>query len=197
MFPCPEAFKKFCEPTRYAESDDPRIIKLARKITKKDKTPKQAARSIFRWVRDNYLWDIKPIVGARRLLERREKRALCTDKTNLFIALCRAVGIPARYVLADCWLKIRDKELPRKSKHIYAEVWTGKEWEVADPSFGKGSEKLFQICVFGKPSWTRVIHKKRMRSLSPLLVFIVNLIMKYSSFSRVVREEMRKVGYGK
>ena len=105
---------KYLEPSAFCESDAPEIRKLARKIVGKRKG-RAAAAAIFNWVQKNVDYRIIPLVGARKVLKRRPRKAMCFDKTNLFVALSRAAGIPARYVILKCDFKIRRKDLPKKA----------------------------------------------------------------------------------
>ncbi len=195
MFSCPKGKEEFCKPAKFAESEDPLVIKTAKKITKGSKNERQATEKIFKWVRDEYKWNLTKIIGAKALLQKKNKEALCSDKTNLFVALCRAIGIPVRYVLADCYLNTNDKELPRKSKHIYAEVFLNGKWIIADPAFGAESKKLFKQSVFGKPAWTKQENIKKMQGIPGFIFFFVNLYIKRSGFSKIVRSEIKRLNY--
>jgi transglutaminase-like putative cysteine protease len=195
MFKIPKGYEKFCEPTPYCESDDPEIKKLAEKIIKGKKTPKEASKAIFNWVRDNVRWDILPTVGAKKLLKRKPIAGICTDKVNLFIALCRAIGIPARYLFVYCDLNTLLKELPSVVGHASAEVFLDDRWIISDPTFGKNEEKLFPINKFGEPSWKNAKEIIRLRSLSRLIVFIDNFIIatRMLSTSRRFKKALKKI----
>ncbi|NCN64477.1 MAG: transglutaminase domain-containing protein [Candidatus Altiarchaeum hamiconexum] len=56
-------------------------------------------------------------------------QATCMGYTNLFIAMCRSVGIPARAVGGIAYT---NKGFER---HSYAEVFIGKQWIPIDPTF--------------------------------------------------------------
>ncbi len=80
------------------ESNDKAIRKLAKEIQIDDKaTPWQQVETIFTWVRDNIEYRFEET--NRSCLEAlANKQGDCGEMTGLFIALCRARGIPARAV---------------------------------------------------------------------------------------------------
>lgn len=77
--------------------NDPYIQKLARQIAGKEKNPYNIARGVFDYVRNNLEykleggWNAAPVVLKRRT-------GSCSEYSFCFIALCRAAGLPARYV---------------------------------------------------------------------------------------------------
>lgn len=176
MFKVPLGYEEFCKPTKYCESDYPKIKELAEEITKNCKSSEEAAKILFEWVRDNIAWNVEKTVGAKKVLEREPRHAVCVDKTNLFIALCRAVGIPARYIILDCELDMKIKDLPRQMKHTAAEVFVNNKWVVADPTFGKQTERVINISEFGKPSWINSKNIKRAKELSSFFILVGNII---------------------
>jgi len=105
MWEIPDGMDKYLSPTGLCDSDSQKIRKKARKIIKDAKTPKEAAIKIFYFVRDHILFAMDNFdVKASETLERGVGQYV--TKTNLQVALLRAMGIPARYHLAvlskDC-----------------------------------------------------------------------------------------------
>ena len=79
--------------------NDPFIQKLAKKIVGDEKNPYWIARKIFNYLIENLTYNLKPVGGwntAPTVLKR--GTASCSEYSFSFIALCRAVGLPARYV---------------------------------------------------------------------------------------------------
>lgn len=78
-------------------TDDPYIQKLAKEIVGDEKNPYRMARKIFNYVRNNLEykmeggWNVAPVVLQRGT-------GSCSEYSFSFIALCRAAGLPARYV---------------------------------------------------------------------------------------------------
>ncbi len=79
------------------KTDDPYIVALAKKIVGDEKNPYWVARKIFDYVREHLEykleggWNTAPVVLQRGT-------GSCSEYTFSFIALCRAAGLPARYV---------------------------------------------------------------------------------------------------
>lgn len=78
---------------------DPYIQKLAQKIAGKEKNPYWIARRIYDFLGKHLSYNLKPLGGwnpAPTVLKR--GTASCSEYTYSMIALCRALGVPIRYV---------------------------------------------------------------------------------------------------
>ena len=116
---------------------------VAREVVGDTTSAREAAHRLARWVYEN-LEKSSPPVGQASALEILESRqGDCSEHALLFVALCRAAGIPARqcsgYVcVGSDW-----------GAHAWAEIWTGT-WIGADPTTGEigcGARYVF----FGYP----------------------------------------------
>lgn len=155
--------KKYLGPSFKCESDSVSVIRLSRKIVGR-KRGRAAVRSIFRYVKDQVRYDIVDVVGAKGVLKRKPKKAVCIDKTNLMVALCRASGIPARYIALDVKLKTKN-DIP-VLKHMLAEVFYGGRWHKLDPTFGKSSSNFINASKFEKiDNWKGKSKETRFPSL--------------------------------
>lgn len=125
--------KSFLQPDPLIESEDPGIRALAEKLT--EKTTAQTARKIFDWVSDHieYSGYVKRNRGARYALVRR--RGDCTEYASLFVALCRANGIPARPV--GGFICPRSMAVNINDYHNWAEFYLNGRWRTADPQNNK------------------------------------------------------------
>ncbi len=157
-------FKAFLRSSQLCESNDRAVKSLAKKLVG-NSHGLIAARKIFNWVRDNVEWDLIDVVGARKLLKRRPLRAECADKNNLAIALYRATGIPARYILLNGKLKVKRKDLDVEIPHVASEVHVNGKWILADPSYGADTKKIIAECQFGKPIWKTASSISKMAEL--------------------------------
>ncbi len=70
------------------------------------------------------------------------KRATCMSYTNLFVAMCRSIGIPARAVGG---IASTDKGF---EKHSYAEVFINEQWIPIDPTFGQFPADASHIAIY-------------------------------------------------
>lgn len=66
---------------------------------------------------------------------------VCRDFAHLFIAFCRALGLPARYVSGYCL----DLEPP--DFHAWAQVWMENQWWNVDATFSGTREALVPIAI--------------------------------------------------
>jgi len=96
VFQSPKGMDEFLKPTMLCDRDDNEIKKKAQELTENAKCPKEAALSIFAFVRDQIPFGVDlPYTKASDTLKK--AYGYCVTKTNLQIALMRAVGIPSRY----------------------------------------------------------------------------------------------------
>jgi len=124
------------EPTAFCQSDDRGIVEKAREIVGEEKNAWRAAKKIAGWVsremRPNY--DVG-FATATEILKNREGD--CSEHTVIMIALCRAVGIPAR---AAVGVMYADGIF---AYHMWPEVYAGRwinldaKWLAVDKDSGE------------------------------------------------------------
>ena len=83
-------------PSPLIESRDRRIRSLAKEIAGDEEKAWDKVEAIYDWVRQKVEYKNGPIKGALKALE--DGTGDCEELTSLFIAICRAAGIPARTV---------------------------------------------------------------------------------------------------
>ena len=117
------------------ECNDASIIKVADEIKQKTNNPYKFARLAYEYVVDNIVYTSpSPAWTAQECIK--TKKGACGQQAALFVAICRAGGIPARPV-AGSWCK-GDNQW-----HCWAEfLLPGVGWIPADPSVGgRGSKE--------------------------------------------------------
>lgn len=140
---------------RYCNWRDPAVLACARRLTADHTTPVDRAVVLFRFVRDEVRYMFGPWgVSATDTLRRRE--GVCTNKSNLLVALLRAVDIPAAFgllhvnpreyygVVAPPYLKpfVSDRSL-----HVYAAAHLNGTWVRCDPSTDREiAERTAHFC---------------------------------------------------
>ncbi|MBC7073975.1 transglutaminase domain-containing protein [Candidatus Parcubacteria bacterium] len=88
-------YQKYTKPSPWIESDNEKIIKLAHEIVGNEKNPLIQVKLLHNWVAKN----IKVGESGQTALQTLEKGSGdCGGHSFLFVALCRALGIPARPV---------------------------------------------------------------------------------------------------
>jgi transglutaminase-like putative cysteine protease len=121
--------KPYLSPEKYIESDNPEIKKLAQ--TLKEKTVKATAGKTFNWVYANIKYDGYSSYDRGALYALREKKGDCSEFTYLFVALCRANGIPARAI--GGYICPESAILSPEKYHNWAEIYIDDSWQIADP----------------------------------------------------------------
>jgi hypothetical protein len=91
----PATRERYLRPTRFCNSQAPTVIALADGLGKKEKTSRDFAEAAFAFTKEQLTLEIGPIDSVEATLER--GTGTCFDLISVFIALCRAGGIPARY----------------------------------------------------------------------------------------------------
>lgn len=115
------------EPLLQVESE---LIQMAaRRITGVTRDPRVAAERLVRWVHDSLAKAyVVGIPDAAQVL--RSRRGDCNEHTQLYVALARAAGIPARQAAGLAYVD------GRFFYHAWPEVWLGG-WVAVDPTFGQ------------------------------------------------------------
>ena len=118
-------------PEPLIQSDDPRIVAQARAILKGEQRAGPAAMLLNNWVHDNLRKEITiSVPSATQVLD--EKSGDCNEHTVLFVALARAVGLPARTAAGVMYVP----RLGQFYYHAWPEVWLG-QWVAVDPTWGQ------------------------------------------------------------
>jgi hypothetical protein len=111
------------------QSNDPRIISVARRIKGDEQNARAVAERINRWVHDSLKKQITfGIPSAIQVLQTRSGD--CNEHTQLFVALARAVGLPARIAAGLAFVD------GKFFYHAWPEVLLD-DWVAVDPTFGQ------------------------------------------------------------
>lgn len=113
-----------------------KVKKLANSITKNKKTVLEKARAIYDWCGSNMYRDPNTVGCGKgdvcALLQKPGGK--CTDISSVFIAVCRAAGVPAREVFS-IRLGKKAKEDITTYQHCWAEFFLpGYGWVTVDPA---------------------------------------------------------------
>ncbi len=139
----PEEIKFFLKPTKHIPVDG--VVKeTAERIIKGKKPDLEKVRALYDWVVENTYRDPRVkgcgVGDAGKALARGELGGKCTDINSIFVALCRASGIPAREIFG---IRVLSSELSpsisnvkddaTQAQHCRAEFWLNG-WIPADPA---------------------------------------------------------------
>ncbi|MEO5509334.1 MAG: transglutaminase-like domain-containing protein [Longimicrobiales bacterium] len=117
------------EATPLIQVNDPEIVAAARRIVGNNTDPVEASRRLTTWVYDKLEKDVTlSVPSARQVLD--AKKGDCNEHTVLYVALARAVGLPARTAVGLVYLR------GHFYYHAWPEVWLG-EWVAVDPTLGQ------------------------------------------------------------
>jgi len=123
------ALAAYLAPEPLIQSDNPRIRAQARAILAREQDPARAAQRLLGWVAGHVERRVTVSVpSAVQVLEQR--RGDCNESTVLYVALARAVGLPARAAAGLVYLD------GRFYYHAWPEVYLGG-WVAVDPTFGQ------------------------------------------------------------
>jgi transglutaminase-like putative cysteine protease len=115
--------------TPLVQADHPRIVEAARRIAGGEHDPVVVARRLNDWVYRTLRKEITPSVpSALQVLDARQGD--CNEHTVLYVALARALGLPARTAVG--LVHIRGSFY----YHAWPEVWLG-DWVAVDPTLGQ------------------------------------------------------------
>jgi transglutaminase superfamily protein len=121
----------WAKPSEDLPSDDPNMVELAGKITKKCRTVTEAAAEIMRFVHGMMKEDYGFGMTRDAVEVLRDKRGSCVDYSVLTTTLLRAAGIPSR--IASGLLITPTYHLPNTIVyHAWSEYWDGQRWIGAD-----------------------------------------------------------------
>jgi hypothetical protein len=119
----------FLEAEPLLETRSPEIQALARRLRGSDTDPGVVAERINRWVYDSVRKEIT--VGVPSALGTlRSRVGDCNEHTQLYVALARAAGVPARVAAGLAYVD------GKFYYHAWPEVWL-ERWVAVDPTFGQ------------------------------------------------------------
>lgn len=156
-----EVYKSSLEVSEYWEVDNVKIKNFADRL----KTPKK----IYEFTKSTLTYDYSRVTpnverkGALSALEN-PKNAICMEFTDLFIALSRAAGIPAREINGFAYTEnpeLQPLSLVADVLHSWPEYWDNekKVWIPVDPTWGStSSQDYFES--FDLRHFAFVIHGK-------------------------------------
>ena len=127
--------------TRNCPITDPVVIATrdaALKGLPETATARQKAEAIYKYARDEWEWEDYSNTKKGAVKTINEKGGNCCDLTHATLAMCRATGIPARYLHGKC-------NYSTPLGHVIPEIYVDGKWWIADPSNNKA--------VWGTPTW--------------------------------------------
>ena len=116
-------------PETYVESDHPAIRRAARQLQTSD--PIQTIDAVFGWVATQVRYSGYNAREGGAVYALENKKGDCTEYMDLFVALCRAKGIPARRI--GGYICPENAVLRAVDYHNWSEFYADGLWQIADP----------------------------------------------------------------
>ena len=126
----PQQYRQYLQPSPTIESNNQVFRRMFEEITRDRRTDWEKVEALYSFVQNNVRYDDqarhRQARGALAItrMPRGEWSADCKDMSNLFVALCRAGGIPARIVrvpdhcYAEFFLEMRQEGQPRNAPPV-------------------------------------------------------------------------------
>jgi transglutaminase-like putative cysteine protease len=130
----PDEIRSYLAPSPKVESRDPKIVQLASALSVDKDGAWERVEAIYKWVSDHVKYQDEPLKGALAALN--DRTGDCEERSALFIALCRAAGVPARTV----WVP----------DHCYSEFYLvdDQDWGHWFPCQSAGTPNFGEITEF-------------------------------------------------
>ncbi len=140
-----DSLRLYLAPAEFIDSDHAAVQSKAAELASRAAGQIDQSRLLYSFVRDGIRYD--PYVDytdpeswrASSVLN--EGHAYCVGKASLYVALCRAIGIPARLGLADVKNHLATPRLIEAvgtdvfAYHGYVEIYPAGKWVKATPTF--------------------------------------------------------------
>jgi transglutaminase-like putative cysteine protease len=123
----PDEVMQYLLPSRYAQSDVPKIYQLANEIVKNLAPGYEQVAAIRNWVHHNVRYEYNTTNANTTALDTiNERIGVCRDFTHLAVALCRSLCIPARITVGYL------DQLKYMDLHAWFEAYLSDGWHTFD-----------------------------------------------------------------
>src|SRR3989344_5358813 len=134
----PADAEEYTNPSDYIDSDNPEIIHLASELAEGEDDLFVVVSKLADWTKQNIKYDLSTLtedVSQKASWVLENKEGVCDELTNLFIALSRALGIPARFASGLSYTEMIENKW---GPHGWAEVYfPGYGWVPFDVTYGE------------------------------------------------------------
>lgn len=157
----PAEARQYLEPTEHIDSLNPAVFTMANKLASGKDDLFVVVSDIAIWTKNNIAYNLSTLtaeVSQKASWVLQNKYGVCDELTSLFIAMLRALGIPARFVTGVSYTS--SPLFPERwGAHGWAEVYfPDVGWVPFDPTFGEfgwvdpGHVKMLVAADPGSPS---------------------------------------------
>ncbi len=148
-----EALKYYLKPSKGVESDNKKIIQLAKSIINESDNDYEKLRKVHDWVCNNVWYDYDAYYSGdygdtNALAVLQSKRSVCQGYANLTAALLRALGIPTKVVsgyalgLSTNGQWTDELITGDKTNHAWNEAYVNDRWVILDTTWDSDNEYI-------------------------------------------------------
>jgi hypothetical protein len=134
--------EKYLRPTRWCNPREPEVVAMANKLGAYELSDSEFAEAAYWFVKENLQFEVCPFDSAGATLKRGS--GSCYHLINVFVALCRAAGIKARYKTYKMHFRGIEQAVVIDVDPVMKELFDATGGEIAE---GEG-----EACIDGK--WT-------------------------------------------
>lgn len=186
--------EKYLRPTLYCNSHSPEVIALAHKLGAYKKSDREFALEAFEFAKRKITLEMMPLDDVENTIKR--GTGTCLHEISVFVALCRAAGIKARYklysltmiqawedtMMVDPMVKKFEQAMGYFMIHGEGEVFLDGKWVVCDvgPTPERQAASKIPISQFGEDSigmWLNAVPGTIM--ITESLPYGLNIMMKF------------------
>ncbi|MDA1197256.1 MAG: transglutaminase-like domain-containing protein [Nanoarchaeota archaeon] len=136
----PDSAKLFLKSSETIDADDPDIVALANELAAGKDDLYEVVFTLSKWSKENIEYDLSTLtesVSQKASWVLENKKGVCDELTNLFIAMNRALGIPAKFISGVAYTDSVPTE-DGFGAHGWAEVYfPGHGWIPFDVTYGE------------------------------------------------------------
>lgn len=133
----------FLRKTNNCETDSPVVLAAMQEAIAGKTTIREKAEALFEYSRIEWEWVNYMNTRKGSVQTIREKAGNCCDLSHALIAMCRAAGIPARYMHGQCQFT------SGVIGHVFVEMFVDGTWYICDPSNNDNT--------FGHHNWKHMV----------------------------------------
>ena len=136
----PDDVEIYTKPSETIDSDNKEVIRKASEIIKGEDDLYVIVFKLGEWTKENIEYDLSTLtegVSQKASWVLKNKEGVCDELTNLFIAMNRALGIPAKFISGVAYTNAKEFE-EGFGPHGWAEVYfPGYGWVPFDVTYGE------------------------------------------------------------
>ena len=129
----------FLRSTDNCPIDDPVVVAAMNQSIAGKSTAREKAEAIFIYARDQWEWENYNNTRKGAVGTINAKGGNCCDLSHAVVAMCRAAGIPARYIHGQCYFSTS------VIGHVISQIYVDGQWYTCDASNDNAT--------FGHPTW--------------------------------------------